>query len=110
MSLAAILDEYITLKEQKVWVDQERSRLEQEKLRVQNLLSGMQDIMNAYNASGNNVVTPPPPLPPPAVTSGRAMASQNELAVGRPAGNSFALFCSDLVCLICIANNWLHNF
>ncbi|KAG6430655.1 hypothetical protein SASPL_108727 [Salvia splendens] len=51
LSLAAILDEYITLKEQKVLVDQE---IEHEKLRVQNLLNGMQEAMNAYN-------TPPPP-------------------------------------------------
>ncbi|KAI3474802.1 hypothetical protein Pfo_030061 [Paulownia fortunei] len=85
LSLGAILDEYITLKEQKVWVDQERCRLEQEKLRVQSLLSGMQNVMNAYNANGNSVVTPPPPLPPPVVASG-AMASQAELAVVRPAG------------------------
>ncbi|KAK6120301.1 hypothetical protein DH2020_045992 [Rehmannia glutinosa] len=97
LSLGAILDEYITLKEQKVWVDQERCRLEQEKLRVQNLLSGMQDVMNAYNTTtGNSVVTPPPPLPPPVVASG-AMASQAELAVARPAGNDFVLF-FDFVC------------
>ncbi|KAL0375286.1 UNVERIFIED_CONTAM: hypothetical protein Sradi_3444300 [Sesamum radiatum] len=84
LSLGAILDEYITLKEQKVWVDQERCRLEQEKLRVQNLLSGMQDVLNAYNATGNNVVTPSPPLPPPTVVSG-AMVSQADLAVVTPA-------------------------
>ncbi|KAG8376978.1 hypothetical protein BUALT_Bualt09G0120500 [Buddleja alternifolia] len=85
LSLGAILDEYITLKEQKVWMDQERCRLEQEKSRVQNLLSGMQNVMNAYNGTGNNVVTPPPPLPPPAVASG-GMVSQTELAVMTPAG------------------------
>lgn len=87
LSLGAILDEYITLKEQKVWVDQERCRLEQEKLRVQNLLSGMQDVLNAYNATGNNVVTPSPPLPPPTVASG-AMVSQADLAVVTPAGDN----------------------
>lgn len=92
LTLAAILDEYITLKEQKVWVDQERHRLEQEKLRVQNLLSGMQGVMNAYNATGNGGVTPPPLLPPP-VASG-ALASQTDVAVGRPAGNYFALIIS----------------
>lgn len=85
LTLAAILDEYITLKEQKVFVDQERHRLEQEKLRVQSLLSGMQGVMNAYNATGNGVVTPPLPLPPPPV------ASQTDIAVARPAGNYFAL-------------------
>ncbi|KAI3447743.1 hypothetical protein Pfo_004408 [Paulownia fortunei] len=86
LSLGAILDEYITLKEQKVWMDQEQCRLEQEKLRVQNLLRGMQDVMNVYNASGNNAVTPPVPLPLPAVASG-AMVSQAELAVMTPAGH-----------------------
>ncbi|KAF2288592.1 hypothetical protein GH714_008995 [Hevea brasiliensis] len=38
--------------EQKVMVDQERFRLEQERFRVQTLLQGMQEVMNAYNASG----------------------------------------------------------
>ncbi|XP_042053262.1 uncharacterized protein LOC121798360 isoform X1 [Salvia splendens] len=84
LSLGAILDEYITLKEQKVLVDQERLRLEQEKFRVQNLLSGMQEAMNAYNSTGSNVITPPPPLPPPSASA--AMTPQAELAVGRPAG------------------------
>ncbi|KAL8461270.1 hypothetical protein ACS0TY_032660 [Phlomoides rotata] len=66
LNLAAILDENITLKEQKVWVDQERRRLEQEKLWVQNLLGGMQGVI-------------------PPVASG-AIASQTEVAVARPAG------------------------
>lgn len=47
-----MLNEYICLKEQKVMVDQERFRLEQEKSRVQTLLQGMQAVMNTYNASG----------------------------------------------------------
>ncbi|KAL6508024.1 hypothetical protein OROGR_024219 [Orobanche gracilis] len=85
LSLGAILDEYITLKEHKVWVDQERCRLEQEKLRVQNLLSGLQNAMNAYNSSENAIVTPSPPIPLPAVAS-RAVTSQAELPVARPAG------------------------
>ncbi|KAL8550553.1 hypothetical protein ACS0TY_009108 [Phlomoides rotata] len=46
LNLAAILDENITLKEQKVWVDQERRRLEQEKLWVQNLLGGYYPMYN----------------------------------------------------------------
>ncbi|KZV51666.1 hypothetical protein F511_32018 [Dorcoceras hygrometricum] len=82
LSLAAILDEYITLKEHKVWVEQERCRLEQEKFRVQNLLKGMQDVMNAYNSSG--VTSPPLPLPP-AVAS-RAVVSQAEVAVVTSSG------------------------
>ncbi|XP_058000109.1 uncharacterized protein LOC110672608 isoform X2 [Hevea brasiliensis] len=53
LSLGAMLNEYISLKEQKVMVDQERVRLEQERFRVQTLLQGMQDVMNTYNASGS---------------------------------------------------------
>ncbi|KAL9153045.1 hypothetical protein ABFS82_10G023400 [Erythranthe guttata] len=80
LSLGAILEEYITLKETKVWVDQERCRLEQENLRVQNLLSGMQGVMNAYNSGG-----PPLPLPPPPVGS-VPMSSQAEATVAGLAG------------------------
>ncbi|ESR42497.1 hypothetical protein CICLE_v10011513mg [Citrus x clementina] len=56
LSLAAMLNEYVCLKEQKVMLEQERARLDQEKFRVQALLYGMQDVMNAYNASSS---TPP---------------------------------------------------
>lgn len=52
LSLGAMLDEYISLKEQKMMVEREKIRLDQEKLRVQTLLQGMQDAMNAYNAGG----------------------------------------------------------
>ncbi|KAL2484783.1 hypothetical protein Adt_29539 [Abeliophyllum distichum] len=64
LSLGDILDEYIRLKEQKVILDQGWRRLEQEKSRVQNLLRGMQDVMNAYNSTGDNI-TPPSQLPSP---------------------------------------------
>ncbi|VVB05617.1 unnamed protein product [Arabis nemorensis] len=37
-------------------VDRERIRLDQEKIRVQNLLQGMQNVMNTYNSS---FITPP---------------------------------------------------
>ncbi|CAA2993892.1 Hypothetical predicted protein [Olea europaea subsp. europaea] len=63
LSLGAILDEYIRLKEKKVMLDQEWCRLEQEKSRVQNLLRGMQDVMNAYNFNGDDVTLPPQLLP-----------------------------------------------
>ncbi|XP_049408619.1 uncharacterized protein LOC125871947 isoform X2 [Solanum stenotomum] len=53
LSLGDMLDEYISLKEQKVFMDQEKCRLDHEKTRVQNLLNGMQHVMNAYNASTN---------------------------------------------------------
>lgn len=49
-----MLDEYICLKEQKVLMDQERRHLEQEKVRVQSLLQGMQNVMSAYNAGGRS--------------------------------------------------------
>ncbi|CAH9130580.1 unnamed protein product [Cuscuta epithymum] len=64
LSLGELLDEYISLKGQKLAIDQERGHLEQEKLRLQNLLKGMQDVMNAYNGSAN-LNTPPPPLVSP---------------------------------------------
>ncbi|XP_055807128.1 uncharacterized protein LOC129875915 isoform X2 [Solanum dulcamara] len=54
LSLGAMLDEYISLKEQKVF-------LEKEKLQVQDLLRGMQEVMNGYNASA--YLTPSPPFP-----------------------------------------------
>ncbi|KAL3826074.1 hypothetical protein ACJIZ3_022103 [Penstemon smallii] len=82
LSLGAILDEYITLKEQKVWMDQERCRLDQEKLRVQNFTKGMQDVINAYSTTANQVVKPNPQLMPPVIASG----AQAEQAVGTPAG------------------------
>lgn len=92
LSLGAILDEYITLKEQKVLLDQERCRLEQEKSKIQKLLTGMQDVMNAYNASGNNVVTPPLSLPLPTVVASqkmvqsRAIVPPSDPALMTPAG------------------------
>ncbi|EYU26633.1 hypothetical protein MIMGU_mgv1a020719mg [Erythranthe guttata] len=87
LSLEEILDEYITLKEQKVWMDQERHRLEHESLRIQNLLSGMQDVMNTYTTSGINAITSPlPPTPPPPDVASGAMVSQAELSVMTPAG------------------------
>ncbi|CAN4115977.1 unnamed protein product [Withania somnifera] len=52
-----MLDEYISLEEHKVFLDQERFRLDHGKTRVQSLLNGMQHVMNAYNAS----VNPAPP-------------------------------------------------
>lgn len=54
LSLEAMLDEYICLKEQRVILDQERNYLEQEKIRVHTLLQGMQTVMSAYNVSGRS--------------------------------------------------------
>ncbi|XP_038905640.1 uncharacterized protein LOC120091608 [Benincasa hispida] len=54
LSLEAMLDEYISLKEQKVILNQERRCLEQEKIRVHTLLQGMQTVMSAYNSSGRS--------------------------------------------------------
>lgn len=42
-------------------MDQEKAMVEQEKNRVQMLLQGMQNVMTAYNASGN--------LLPPAISN-----------------------------------------
>ncbi|KAL6998386.1 hypothetical protein U1Q18_008512 [Sarracenia purpurea var. burkii] len=85
LSLGAILDEYIRLKEQKVMVDQEKGRVEREKIRVQTLLRGMQDVMNAYNVGGGAN-----PLPPSVISSAvakpAALVPQMELTIGSSAG------------------------
>ncbi|XP_068668568.1 uncharacterized protein [Aristolochia californica] len=62
LSLETILDEYISLKEQKLM-------LYQEKCRVEMLLQGVQDVMRAYNSAMPSVSQPPvvsgvSPLPP----------------------------------------------
>lgn len=86
-----MLDEYIRLKEQKVLLDQERCRLEQDKFRVHNLLRGMQDVMNTFNA-GAHVVTPSPPLQLPQVHLASTVPKPGvrvpaiELPLGSPAG------------------------
>lgn len=68
-------------------LDQERVRLEQEKLRVQNLLHGMQQVMNVYNASGN--VAPAPPAASPMIqasaTRSVVMVPQADPFRGSPA-------------------------
>ncbi|XP_037492535.1 uncharacterized protein LOC105646662 [Jatropha curcas] len=84
LSLGAMLNEYICLKEQKVMVDQERVRLEQEKFRVQNLLQGMQDVMNAYNASGTAPNSTP--MIQPSANRPLAMAPQLGPVTGSSAG------------------------
>ncbi|CAH8387196.1 unnamed protein product [Eruca vesicaria subsp. sativa] len=70
-----ILNEYISLKEQKVIVDQEKARLDLEKTRVQNLLHGMQDVMNVYNSTA---------APPPAITAAPAAAIQVVSSTSQP--------------------------
>lgn len=45
LSLADILDDYITLKEQRITLGQEKARMDQ-------LLLGMQDIIYAYQSGG----------------------------------------------------------
>jgi len=61
MTLDAMLNHYVSLKKQKVSLDQEKLKLDQEKIRVQNLLQGMENVMNTYNAS----LTAPPPASAP---------------------------------------------
>ncbi|CAH8328754.1 unnamed protein product [Eruca vesicaria subsp. sativa] len=60
LTLEDILKDYVSLREQKVTLDHEKVILEKEKNRVQNLLQGMQNVMNTYNSS----LTSPPPPPP----------------------------------------------
>lgn len=45
-------------------LDHEKVILEKEKVRVQNLLQGMQNVMNSYNATLTS--PPPPPVAAPA--------------------------------------------
>ncbi|XP_059649933.1 uncharacterized protein LOC132295646 [Cornus florida] len=84
LSLGAMLDEYICLKEQKVMFDQEKFKLEQEKFQVQTLLRGMQDVMNAYNAGGSS--NPLPPRVSSTAPKPSAMLPKNDQTVGSPAG------------------------
>ncbi|KAL0866473.1 hypothetical protein Bca101_045591 [Brassica carinata] len=60
LTLEDILKDYVSLREQKVDLDHEKVILEKEKVRVQNLLQGMQNVMNTYNS---NLTAPPPPAP-----------------------------------------------
>ncbi|KAF4365794.1 hypothetical protein F8388_003463 [Cannabis sativa] len=54
LGLGQIINEYISLKAQKLMVDQERARLEQDKFRVQTLLQSMQNAMTVYSATGSS--------------------------------------------------------
>lgn len=93
-----MLEEYICLKEQKVMMDHEKSCLEQEKFRVQTLLRGMQDAMNAYN-SGGTAVVPQPMVLSAVATKSVVMAPQIDRTsgTGSPSGTlprlNFMLFC-----------------
>lgn len=64
LSLAELLDDYVWLKEQRVMIEHEKLGLAQERTRIQNLLQGMQDLMNVFNNSpvvpANYVPSPPP--------------------------------------------------
>ncbi|KAF8397362.1 hypothetical protein HHK36_016275 [Tetracentron sinense] len=82
LSLGTILDEYICLKEQKVMLDREMSRMEQEKRRVETLLRGMQDVMHAYNSTRNIS----PPLMSATETKLVPLIPQSDPSFGSPAG------------------------
>ncbi|XP_031488704.2 uncharacterized protein LOC116256472 isoform X2 [Nymphaea colorata] len=57
LSLEDILNEYISLKEQRVFLDQEKTRVEK-------LLQGMQEVMKAYQSSDHAAIsTRPEPVP-----------------------------------------------
>lgn len=61
-------------------VDQEKVRLDLEKTRVQNLLHGMQNVMNVYNSTA----AAPPPPPPPAIPSAAPAAIQVAASTSQP--------------------------
>lgn len=90
LSLGAMLDEYICLKEQKVF-------LEQEKLQVQNLLRGMQEVTNGYNASEN--LTPSPPFPASSMPKSGALLQQTIGSSPISAGFNSVFFISILTIL-----------
>lgn len=73
-----MLNEYISLKEQKVMMDQERARLEHEKCRVQTLLQGMQSVMSAYNAGASA----PLPMLPSSSTNSMVTVPFNQSFIG----------------------------
>ncbi|XP_021290024.1 uncharacterized protein LOC110420932 [Herrania umbratica] len=81
LSLGAMLDEYICLKERKVMLEQEKARLEQEKCRVQTLLQGMQSVMNAYNASATASL---PTIPHATATKSVSVVPQSDPCAGSP--------------------------
>ncbi|KAK9106425.1 hypothetical protein Syun_022436 [Stephania yunnanensis] len=81
LSLGAILDEYITLKEQRVIV-------EQEKRRVEMLLQGMQDVMQVYNSGGAIASTPSNTGSMPMTAVPAALVPQTGLNVGSAAGTT----------------------
>ncbi|KAK1354627.1 DNA double-strand break repair rad50 ATPase [Heracleum sosnowskyi] len=81
MSLGELIDDYIVLKGKKVILDQEKGCVEQENIRVQNLIKGMQDVMNAYNNFGANVAA----LPQPVLVNSGASVPCVDLTVESPA-------------------------
>ncbi|KAI4354619.1 hypothetical protein L6164_003468 [Bauhinia variegata] len=83
LSLGAMLDEYICLKEKNVILDQERVRLDQEKYRIQMLLQGMHNVMTAFSASGN---LPAPNISAPATNSTVALVPQPKINNKSPPG------------------------
>ncbi|KAL8094243.1 uncharacterized protein LOC141692824 [Apium graveolens] len=82
LSLGELIDDYIVLKGKKVILDQEKGCIEQENIRVQNLIKGMQDVMNAYNNFGANAAA----LPQPVLVNSGAVVPCVDLTTGSPAG------------------------
>lgn len=66
-------------------LDQEKAKLDQEKTRVQNLLHGMQDVMNVYNSTA----LPPAPPPPPAIPA--AAPSDIQIVASSSKQNNFGI-------------------
>lgn len=87
-----MLDEYICLKEQKVMLDQERVLMEQEKNRIQMLLQGMQNVMNAFNASRSLPVTNVSMLP----NAKSAVVPQPRVGNKTPIGRTLSLINQEL--------------
>lgn len=92
MGLGDILDEYISLKEQRLMVDQEKRRLEM-------ALRGIQDVMRVYYSAGavsTSLPSSPPLLPNVmAISTGPFFPAPNYSA-GSPSGTCMLEF----ICLI----------
>ncbi|GKE42318.1 hypothetical protein Tco_1469602, partial [Tanacetum coccineum] len=82
LSLGDMLDEYICLKEQKIIISQDKTRLDHEKLKVQNLLKGMQDVMNTYNDNAPSSSALPAPVVMPVAPA--AAANFPVMSASRP--------------------------
>ncbi|CAI0471213.1 unnamed protein product, partial [Linum tenue] len=102
LGLGMILNDYISLKEQKVMLDQERVCLEQEKIRVQNLLNGMQQVMNVYNGTS-------PAVPSAVPLIQQASATKQVAVIPQPPQDGNTIKSPNMVPIPTTASNVVAN-